>query len=371
VVWTASATCQLANPELALWVLDPISETWSVAAPYSAATTYTWTVPSVAAGSVYYCQVWTREAGSTANYEAWAGSSFTVAGNSPCASVSTTTSPSFVPGGTAVTLTSSAAGCPSAEYEVWYLPPGGSYQILQPYSASAATYVWDAPAAPGTYTFQVWARQPGSSATYDAWDNFSVTVTRPTVYATALPQYASVGTQVTISSSTGFSNPEYEVWHQPPGGSYELLQPYSASTSYVWDTTGETPGIHQFQVWARQQGDGNTYDGWTGFTYDLQAGRCSSVSTGTSSSSVAGGAAVTLTSSATGCSSPEYEVWFLPPGGSYQLLQSYSASAATYVWDAPTTPLGAYTFQVWARASGSNATYDAWDNFSVTVTAGP
>jgi hypothetical protein len=209
VVWTANATCQFTNPELEFWVLDPIAGTYSVAAPYSSATTTTWQVPSVPDGTVYEWQVWAREAGSTADYEAWAGASFTVE-TQPCTSVTMTVSPSFVAAGAPITLNSSAAGCASPEYEVWVLPPGGSYQLLQPY-ATSASYVWNAPATPlGVYTFQVWARQSGSSASYETWDTFNFPVNAdPTVSATTLPVgAASVGAQVTItSSSTGLPTP--------------------------------------------------------------------------------------------------------------------------------------------------------------------
>jgi hypothetical protein len=253
---------------------SPSGGSWQLLSPYSASASYVWDTTGATLGT-YDFQVWARQQGDGDAYDTWTGFTYDLtAASSPCASVSTTTSPSFVAGGTAVTLSSSATGCASPEYQVWYLPPGGSYELLQDYSASA-TYVWNAPATPlGVSSFQVWARQSGSSVAYDAWDTFSIDVNAaPSVSATTHPALASwAGTQVTItSSSTGLSSPEYAVYVLPPGGSWQLLGPYSSSPSYVWDTTGATPGTYGLQVWARQQGDGDAYDAYGQLTFDLSA----------------------------------------------------------------------------------------------------
>ena len=90
----------------------------------------------------------------------------------PCTAVSVSyapASPSSV--GTPVTVTGTASGCPNARYQFWFLPPGGTWTLVQAYSASA-TYNWNtAGKTPGTYLFSVWARDASSSASYDAYDS--------------------------------------------------------------------------------------------------------------------------------------------------------------------------------------------------------
>src|SRR5689334_8156480 len=78
-----------------------------------------------------------------------------------------------------------------------------------------------------------------------------------------------------------------------PGGSWQVLQPYGAATTYPWDTSGSVPGTYNFQVWARQQREGQAYDAWTSFSYQITpASPCTSVSTSVSPSLVPQGSLV-------------------------------------------------------------------------------
>jgi hypothetical protein len=67
-------------------------------------------------------------------------------------------------------LTATSAGCTAPRYEFWRLAPGSStWQSVGAYSAGT-TLVWDTTAlVTGPYRFGVWARQNGSSNSYDTF----------------------------------------------------------------------------------------------------------------------------------------------------------------------------------------------------------
>jgi hypothetical protein len=120
----------------------------------------------------YAMQVWVRQTGSTATYEAWAWSGYvvvTAAVPQVCSSVALIRSVSFpVPSGTPVTWTAEAPGCSAPEHRFWlYSAATNSWTTLQGWSSSHDAS-WT-PAEAGTYVVQVWVRQAGSTATYEAW----------------------------------------------------------------------------------------------------------------------------------------------------------------------------------------------------------
>lgn len=71
----------------------------------------------------------------------------------------------------------------------------------------------------------------------------------------------------------------------------------------------------------------------------------------------------TFTASSSGCSSPQYQFWLLPPGGSWTLVQAYGAAAG---WQLDTSLYSSGNLQVgvWARPAGSN---NALDTFSLSA----
>src|SRR5437899_2514927 len=78
-------------------------------------------------------------------------------------------------------------------------------------------------------------------------------------------------------------------------------------------------------------------------------------------------------SAATGCPTPAYQVWMLPPGGSWSVVRSYSTSA-DFAWNTSGWPAGNYRFSVWARDTSSLGTggtapytYDAFAPVTYTL----
>jgi len=196
-----------------------------------------------------------------------------------------TTSPQ--PTGTHVNLTASST-CPDPNplYEFWMLPPGGPWSLVQPYSTNA-TYRWDSTGEPqGNYHFSVWVRDAGSSGAfgtppnmYDAYAplDFALSPAPCTgmTASSAPPSTATVGTPVSLTgAATGCPNPRYEFWLLPPGRSWSLVQPYSASDTYRWNTTGFDAGSYRFSVWARDVSSTSAYEAFSAFQYTLTLSPC-------------------------------------------------------------------------------------------------
>lgn len=290
VIVTGSASgCP--NPRYLFWLLPP-GGSWTQVQPYSASATFTWNTAGRVPG-VYRFSVWVRDASSpgTTGTGPYTYDSFNAFNYSltTCSGMSATAAPpTSADIGTPVTVTGSATGCTAPRYQFWLLPPGGTWTVVQPYSATT-TYMWSTTGrVAGTYRFSVWARDAGSAGvsgsspnSYDAFFAFaySLTVAPCTgMSTTAAPaNTASRGTDVTVTgSATGCPNPQYELWLLSPGGTWTLVQGWSANAPFVWHTTGMAAGTYRFSVWARDASSpgtsGNppaTYDAFNAFNYTL------------------------------------------------------------------------------------------------------
>lgn len=59
-----------------------------------------------------------------------------------------------------------------------------------------------------------------------------------------------------------------------------------------------------------------------------------------------------------GCTSPQYQFWLLPPGGTWSIVQPYGPTS-TWRWSTQTGPSGTWYVVVWARQAGSADAYEA------------
>jgi spore germination protein YaaH len=195
---------------------------------------------------------------------------------------------------------------------------------------------------------------------------------------TANPPSAPMGTAVTLTASaSGCTNPLYQFWVLPPGGSaYQLLQAYSTSSTYQWTTSGKTAGTYVFSTWVRDSASQGTYgnqfgrwDAYNSMQFNLVSSPCSSASVSFSPSSpTTASTPVNVTAHAAGCPNPLYQFWVLPPGASaYQLAQAYS-SASTLAWNTAARAPGTYVFSTWVRDASSTGTsgnqFGRWDAYS-------
>jgi hypothetical protein len=133
---------------------------------YSASNKLLWT-PST--GGAYRIQVWARYSGSPALYNAYSSVvSFSITSNSIPVVTNLSASVTLpAPVGVPMTWTATATGgTPPLQYAFYVAGPSGNWVLAQGYSASN-TLMWT-PNTAGGYRIQVWARNSGSTAMYDA-----------------------------------------------------------------------------------------------------------------------------------------------------------------------------------------------------------
>jgi len=280
------------------------------------------------------------------------------------------------------TATAGCGGTETALYQFWVETPEGVWSVGQDWSATN-TWTWT-PSETGVYNFQVWVKANDSSAEYDTFSSqvyTSATVTSCTaVTASVSPSgstpngslgQTSIGDAVTITSgaSCGASTPEFQIWSEDPTGAWTMLQDYSTSTSYTWNTAGGLNGTYYFQVWARAVGSPATYDAFGSFAYILST-PCSAASSGfTPAMSTVAGNPVTYTAAATCGGTPTYEFWQQTPSGNWSVVQPWSTNA-TYSWDTTGATSGTYNYQVWVANQGSTAEYEVFTSASYVITGG-
>jgi len=256
-----------ASPLYQFWIQPPGGQ-WAILQAYSSSAGALWDTTGLATGT-YSFDVWVKRSGSTNDWEAHISPNptYTLQAAAPCSSVTWNTPSPAEPQapGAQVTLGGVASGCPNPQYQFWIFPPGGPWSILQPYSSSS-TVTWSTGGAPtGTYLFDIWVRQLGSSAGWEAHISPNPTYTLQTgppctsstlTFSPASPSAAASTSSIQLTAvSGGCPNPTYEFWVEAPGGAWTILQSYSSSATATWLTTGLAPGTYLFDVWVKQAGN--------------------------------------------------------------------------------------------------------------------
>jgi hypothetical protein len=382
VTFTASASgCP--HPLYQFWILAP-GGAWAVKQAYSTTAAFTWKTSGLLAGTYLYT-VWVRDtssAGALCNnygcYDAFLpGTAYTLT-TQPCTSVAVSAAQvSPQESGTAVTFTATASGCPHPFYEFWILAPGGDWNIVQAYSTNA-TFNWNTTGSlAGTYVYTVWAHDSGSAGT--SCDGFGckdalfpgtayTLTTTPCASMSASASPASPQASSTVVAFTGVASgcphPLYQFWILAPGGSWTIVQAYSTSATFNWNTIGLVAGNYLYTVWVRDSGSAGTtcnsfgcYDAlFPGTLYTLTTTPCASVTdSATPASPQLSGTGVTFTAVASGCPHPLYQFWILAPGGTWTIVKAFSTTA-TFNWNTTGLAAGTYLYTVWVRDSGSAGT---------------
>jgi hypothetical protein len=268
VTFTATATGGVAPLQYRFWLYDFGTATWTLLRDYATANQATWTP---AAAGVFTLQVWVRSSGSTASYDAYLDSASFEVGNPPLTVTSLTTPTAFPAAPTSqVTWTATTiGGTPPLEYMFWiYHYQVATWSVLQGYS-TLDHVVWT-PAAAGTYEVQVWVRQVGSGADYQAYGNSedAVIADRPLMLSTVVaqpPLPVRVNTPVTFTATAtaGLAPLQYKFWLYYYGtATWTLLQDYSSVNYVTWTPT--RTGSYGLQVWVRAAGSTAEWEDWKG-----------------------------------------------------------------------------------------------------------
>ncbi|HKW73669.1 MAG TPA: hypothetical protein VJQ08_12705 [Candidatus Dormibacteraeota bacterium] len=251
------------NPLYQFWI-QPAGGAWTILQAYSTSSTKVWDTTGLLTGT-YLFDIWVRSATSTAPWDTHLSPNptYVLQTGSPCTSVTWNPPSPLDPQapGAKVTLSGLAAGCPNPQYEFWIKSPNTAWVILQGYS-SAASVVWNSGGAmTGTWLFDIWVKQLGSTANWEAHISPNPTYVLqfgPACTSSALsftpPSPTAAGTLVMLTAtSTGCPDPTYEFWVLAPTGSWTILQGYSTSSTATWSAT--TPGTYLFDAWVREAGN--------------------------------------------------------------------------------------------------------------------
>jgi hypothetical protein len=186
----------------------------------------------------------------------------------------------------------------------------------------------------------------------------------------ASPQDAS--TPITFTgTASGCTNPQYEFWARWQGDpTWYLLQSYSNSATYAWNSTGAAAGTEYFGVWACSGTcPSPTNDTYASISYTVTVTPCTAayVSTYPTSPRPAG-TLITISGSSVTCHHPLFEFWARWQGDpTWYLLQGYS-SQSWYDWDSTGAAAGTEYFGVWAKdASSPTSTFDKNVSMPFTV----
>ncbi|HEV8597214.1 MAG TPA: glycosyl hydrolase family 18 protein [Candidatus Dormibacteraeota bacterium] len=362
-----AATTRCTNPEYRFWVQAP-GGTWKVVRDYSPVNTYTWTGTGLP--GAYRFEADSRSSNLTVTYDSVANLTYNLTACTTATLSADHTSPQRP--GTTVGLAASAVCAGTPEYRFWLRSPGGAWTVVQEYGP-AATYSW-APAAGakvGTYGLEVDVRNKGATSSYEAVANMMFAL----IPACATPSLTTTpvspqgpGAKVTVTAATSLCpNPRYRFWVLAPGSRWSMVQDYSASPTYSWNTAGSAAGTYQLEVDVRDVSSAAAYDAVAVISDQLQT--CTSARISTSAASPqAPGTTLAISGAATCPGSAEYRFWIRSPGGSWRIVQDYGASSS-YTWHAPTLTRGYYGLEVDVRTQGSTAAYDAVANQTFLIDA--
>jgi hypothetical protein len=168
LTWVARATGGPGPLQYKFQLYEHAKDAWILLRDWNSSNTASWTPGAVDAG-IYNMQVWVRRPGSTAAYEAWANSTFTVAPTIPSIySFTANTGLSASVGAPVVFTAKPLGGQGPLEYQFWLTNKATQVATrLQEYgwdnSVGWVPLVGDA----GQYSVQVRVRRGGSTAAYE------------------------------------------------------------------------------------------------------------------------------------------------------------------------------------------------------------
>jgi hypothetical protein len=275
VLFTASATCGgTANYQFFVGTVHGSNVTWQTEQGYSTTNTYTWNTTGSAPGS-YDVRVWVQnQGGASTSFDATSQLAFTITGQTSCSNLTLSDNPTstIVSVGSSVTFTAGATcgGTPAFQWFVGTVHGSSiNWQQVQAYSTST-TFTWNTTGlALGTYYVSDWVENEGGPSTsfdQSAAKLFSVVAQAP---CSSLSESASpagsdvtVGSTITVTASaTCGGTPVYQWFVGSLHGSsisWQQVQAYSTSNTYVWNTTGLVTGSYYISPWAENQGGSST-----------------------------------------------------------------------------------------------------------------
>ncbi len=347
--------------------------------------TLAWNTTGLPEGT-YQIGVWAKQTGSGNSYDAFAFVTYTLT-ITHCTAVNlgtSVTSPQAT--GSSIVLTPAVTACPSPSYRFYVRDNAGTWHIVQDFGVGT-TYTWNSSSTPvnttgaGTFLLGVWAKQAGSTNTYDAFAFITFSLTSgPACTVNIAPNFTSPQpsggpTPTWTATANGCPNTplQYQFWVNPPGGNWTIVQPFGTALVYPQTSPYTGRGTYQVGVWVKQAGSANSYDNFAFTTFTITPQVCGSVGM---TSSVASpqlvSTTVNFTATANGCSSPQYQWWVRDTSANWAIVQDFAHSSLTLAWNTTGLAPGTYLLGVWVRQTGSTASYEAYSfvTYTLTVAAG-
>jgi hypothetical protein len=340
---------------------------WSIAQAYSSAASYTW-FPLQGTHAV---QVWVRNSGSSASYDAYAGTGlFQVTSPAPTLTSFTSSVPLPPVLNVPVTWTARSSWTTGVEYQFVRYSVATGWQIAQPYSP-ANTYTWYPPL--GTSVVQVWVRRVGSTVDYEDWKSSGLfTIGSSTAQVTSLtaniacPCAPNVPITWTAVGAGGAGSLEYKFfrYNQTTGG-WTVLRDWAPSNQATWIPSLADTGLYALQVWVRTAGTLVTYDGWAGTPYfSITTSTGLTLTANRDLNSLRHGDLVRFTATIAG-GVPLWEYEFFTFNGTTWTLQAPGYKPENYFdWF---VSAGTRAVQVWVRPVGSGAAWERWQTSGLFV----
>jgi hypothetical protein len=370
VVWTASVTGATSPLEYKFLLLDKMIGAWVVLRDYAASNQVTWTPTH---NGKYALQVWARRIGSGASYESWTSSGEFDITPSKLSVVSIDVDKAL-PALTGTTITWSArtrggTTGPLLFKFVRYSAQSASWNVVQDYSTSR-TYTWTPTwGDDGFHVLQVWVKNNGSPAGYDAW-----LATEPIELRRAPLQLTSdkvfpVAPSVNVRWTAEVPDPtvalEYSFYvYDRAQGTWRVGRQYNTNNTFDW--TAGVSGTFALQAWARKAGSSSAYDVWRGTDYVEvfnSPAKMKSLTTDVTFP-VSVGTPITWTATASGGTSAlEYRFVIYNAASGWKVLKEYSQST-TATWTPAAHEAGTYAIQVWVRSTGSAVAFEDWQGTS-------
>lgn len=249
--------------------------------------------------------------------------------------------------GSAIVLSATGQGASTPMYRFWAQPWGGTWQIVQDWSASS-TFSWR-PTVAGGYNLTADGRGQASgnadvttSRTIEIVASGGDTSPMSSVslsFSPTTPQ--AIGTAVTLVArgQGGSGSGMYRFWVQPWGGQWQIVQDWSPTSTYTWRPSAA--GGYNLTVYGRTGttgggvSDSRTFEATASSSGGTRGGTSPMTSVAlsfTPTTPQATGTAVVLSAHAQGGTGTAiYRFWIQPWGGAWQIVQDWSASA-TVTW---------------------------------------
>jgi hypothetical protein len=270
--------------------------------------------------------------------------------------------------GPSIQITASGSGG-SGDYEYKFLlKDNGVWSTVQGYS-NDNVWSWDTSSGftYALYNVAVYIRNTGSSAGYEAFKVISYNLAPPvsSVTLTAnLPSPQTIGSSIRYDAQGLGGLGQYEYKFQlKNGGVWTVVQAYSTTRSWTFDSNTYPPGLYYISVYSRNLGSSASYEAFKLGNITIKEPPPPpttglKVTTSTPPPFIFGDDVLFQASGVGGSGEYEYK-YSLHDGTSWTVVQDYSTTS-TWNWVTGDYSTGRYIVSVYVRSLGSAASKESY-----------